>query len=144
MKGSDKFANFYDEKYRNMTVKQLKQETIDRGFGLKNLRDYKREELENLLWRDDRRLALFPGIGEDPNKVVRKIEKTHMSKNKEILDSFVQYCNENPELRFWQALRNWSGFNFIGANNSSFEEDVFDNGWVDTFYWENKRGNNDR
>jgi hypothetical protein len=66
-----------------------------------------------------------------------------MSKNKEVLDSFVQYCSDNPELRFWQALRNWAGFNFIGANNSSFEADVFDNGWVDTFYWEKKRGNND-
>lgn len=27
---------------------------------------------------------------------------------KETLESFVKYCEENPEQRFWQALRNWS------------------------------------
>jgi hypothetical protein len=62
-----------------------------------------------------------------------------MSKNKEVLEDFVKYCNDNPELRFWQALRNWSDFNFIGVNNSStFGEGVFSNGWVDTFYLKGK------
>ena len=27
--------------------------------------------------------------------------------NKETLQSFVAYCEANPEQRFWQALRNW-------------------------------------
>jgi len=27
---------------------------------------------------------------------------------KETLESFVKYCEENPEQRFWQALRNWA------------------------------------
>ncbi len=30
-------------------------------------------------------------------------------KSKKQLDSFTTYCNEHPEERFWQALRNWSG-----------------------------------
>lgn len=36
-----------------------------------------------------------------------------MRKNKKLLDSFVKYCKENPELRFWQALRNWSKYSFV-------------------------------
>lgn len=32
-----------------------------------------------------------------------------ISANQELLESFVEYCLENPELRFWQALVNWSG-----------------------------------
>ncbi len=39
------------------------------------------------------------------------------SKNKKTLDSFVKYCTEHPELRFWQALRNWSGYAFIFGGN---------------------------
>lgn len=34
-------------------------------------------------------------------------------KSKELLDSFNKYCNEHKEERFWQALRNWSGYSFI-------------------------------
>jgi hypothetical protein len=36
------------------------------------------------------------------------------SKNKEKLSSFSQYCIDNPDQRFWQALRNWNMIN----NNS--------------------------
>lgn len=36
-----------------------------------------------------------------------------MSKNSELLAKFVAYCEDNPEQRFWQALRNWSGYPFI-------------------------------
>lgn len=34
-------------------------------------------------------------------------------KSKKTLDSFVSYCETHPEHRFWQALRNWSKYNFI-------------------------------
>lgn len=30
------------------------------------------------------------------------------SKNARLLTSFVKYCKKHPELRFWQALREWS------------------------------------
>lgn len=30
-----------------------------------------------------------------------------MSKNKVHLTEFTQFCKENPEMRFWQALRYW-------------------------------------
>lgn len=30
-------------------------------------------------------------------------------KSQKLLESFTVYCVEHPELRFWQALRAWSG-----------------------------------
>ena len=29
------------------------------------------------------------------------------------LKSFVDYCTKHPQERFYQALANWSGYNFI-------------------------------
>lgn len=54
-----------------------------------------------------------------------------MNKNKKLLDDFTKYCNANPDERFWQALRNWSEYSFIGVSNGG-------GSFRDTFYWENK------
>jgi hypothetical protein len=57
------------------------------------------------------------------------------TRNSEVLASFVEYCQKNPQERFWQALRNWTGYNFIYVSNVppySFSEEVI----KDTFYWE--------
>jgi hypothetical protein len=35
------------------------------------------------------------------------------TRNSEMLESFVAYCHAYPQLRFWQALLNWSGYKFI-------------------------------
>lgn len=35
------------------------------------------------------------------------------SKNIKLLNMFAHYCIGHPEERFWQALRNWAGYNFI-------------------------------
>ncbi len=35
-----------------------------------------------------------------------------MSKNNQ-LKSFIAYCEKHPEERFWQAIRNFSGYAFI-------------------------------
>lgn len=75
-----------------------------------------------------------------------------MNKNKKVLDSFIKYCEENPELRFWQALRNWSFYDFIyGGKRSPFHTvrdkygllrtitpEQFIEGLEDTFYKEGK------
>lgn len=48
---------------------------------------------------------------------------------------------ENPDQRFWQALRNWSGHNFILVAKalSIWELDSVDRDTVkDTFYFEGK------
>jgi hypothetical protein len=55
------------------------------------------------------------------------------SKNNETLQSFVKYCQEHPEERFWQALRNWSKYAFIYGSNSLLEDERVE----DTFYIEN-------
>ena len=70
-------------------------------------------------------------------------------KNKEQLIEFLQYCLDHPEERFWQALRNWSGYFFIfawhpktpitlnddGSNDADRLEDLKKQGLEDTFYW---------
>ena len=56
------------------------------------------------------------------------------TRNSEVLKSFVEYCKEWPELRFWQALRNWSGYAFIYASDGMVGQE----GTADTFYWEGK------
>lgn len=46
--------------YDSMTVKELKELTTLRGYGIKNLRDYKRAELITILQRGDNGKELFP------------------------------------------------------------------------------------
>lgn len=63
-----------------------------------------------------------------------------MSRNREVLNDFVKYCNNHPEDRFWQALCNWAKVNYILiAKNSSwlFCDDQKHN-LKDTFYFEGK------
>lgn len=56
------------------------------------------------------------------------------SKNRETLVSFYHYCSENPEQRFWQALRNWSSYAFIyGSSTDSADIEL-----EDTFYKKGK------
>lgn len=59
-------------------------------------------------------------------------------KSKELLDSFTKYCYENPDLRFWQALRNWCGWNFVVVFNGAS-----DLAYHDTFYWETNKSPED-
>lgn len=45
-----------------------------------------------------------------------------MQKNKQLLDDFTKFCTEHPELRFWQALRVWTGKDvLIGQDPFYFE-----------------------
>lgn len=48
------------------------------------------------------------------------------TQNSKALKSFTDYCRANPSQRFWQALRNWSGFAFIkGVYADGTEHDTF-------------------
>jgi len=51
------------------------------------------------------------------------------------LKSFIDYCYNHPTERFWQALRNWSGYNFIFGSNANQFDDY--SKLKDTFYHEN-------
>ena len=63
------------------------------------------------------------------------LDWNRMNKNIEQLKSFEQYCKEHPEERFWQALRSWSGYNFILASTAS-EIAINTEKTIDTFYLE--------
>lgn len=53
-------------------------------------------------------------------------------KSTETIVSFLEYCMDHPEERFWQALRNWSGYNCILVAESRQLNTT------DTFYWEGR------
>ncbi len=86
----------------------------------------------------------FTKVGPLPKSEVRRrimdlLEDVKaQDKNKEVLGSFIKYCREHPEQRFWQALRNWSGFGFVFLSDKLFHEDSFVEELQDTFYWEGK------
>ena len=52
------------------------------------------------------------------------------NKTQDTLDDFMAYVIDHPTERFWQALRNWSGADFIQFGRGLAE--------VDTFEWEGK------
>jgi len=52
-------------------------------------------------------------------------------KSAKLLGSFVAYCMQNPELTFWQALRNWAEYKYIIASD---ECPVFNNQF-NTYNW---------
>jgi hypothetical protein len=54
------------------------------------------------------------------------------SKNKKLLAEFTTFCEEHPELRFWQALNAWAELPNLVVMN------VEGKTARDTFYWENK------
>jgi hypothetical protein len=54
------------------------------------------------------------------------------TRNSAVLRDFVAYCVRHPHERFWQALRNWSGYNFILVSGKYCGEGR------DTFSWEGK------
>lgn len=60
-----------------------------------------------------------------------------------MLISFIEYCEEHPYERFWQALRNWAQINIDEKINFIVLAPI---GWLedrqlgnDTFYWENDK-----
>lgn len=70
---------------------------------------------------------------EDSDRLNEYMADMYINKNKATLDNFTFYCNEHPEERFWQALRNWAGVPFVLIG-----EELFDGKLEDTFYREGK------
>ena len=61
-------------------------------------------------------------------------------RSEEALHSFMRYCFEHPDERFWQALRNWSKYEYI----LGYDGDLFDLRaqfpMIDTFHLEGLDG----
>lgn len=54
------------------------------------------------------------------------------TRNSKTLASFIAYCHEHPQERFWQALRNWADAgNWVVVSD---DMDVLKHG-RDTFFW---------
>lgn len=49
---------------------------------------------------------------------------------------FVKYMQEHPEERFWQSIRNFSGYPFIVGSNVAPDDDIKLGDQEDTFYIE--------
>ncbi len=48
-----------------------------------------------------------------------------LNRNELALASLTAYCNLHPEQRFWQSLRNWSGFDQVMGVGGSVRIDTF-------------------
>lgn len=58
----------------------------------------------------------------DPNAVRladQELLDKCMANQDRTLEEFIKYCIANPELRFWQAIRNWSDQDFIFFGNAT-------------------------
>lgn len=65
----------------------------------------------------------------------QNLRDTGQVKNADLLADFTAYCYENPEQRFWQALRNWSKWAAVYvAKNDDHPKPM------DTYYWTRKDG----
>ena len=63
------------------------------------------------------------------------------NKNEVRLNSFIKYCQDNPELRFWQAMQGWAYVEYkkdfpekpeVHCIFAGFDRDAS----IDTFHWE--------
>jgi len=70
-----------------------------------------------------------------PIYLPRGNEQERITKNSKTLASFVAYCEAYPDMRFWQALRNWCGYNFVIVSNAPGAEYIHSDD-KDTFHWE--------
>lgn len=72
--------------------------------------------------------------------VRRRVEcQLGQTRNSKVLASFIAYCQQYPDQRFWQALRNWCGMPFVIVSALA-PHDILASHCVgvayDTFYWE--------
>jgi len=61
-----------------------------------------------------------------------------MTRNSEVLASFVAYCTAHPSERFYQALLNWSGVPYILVSASPAFAVTKDTVLVDPYNWEGR------
>lgn len=75
------------------------------------------------------------------SKSVEARVKTQLGKtrNSEVLASFVAFCQQHPDQRFWQALRNWCEMPFVLVSHLAPHDLLGTTSQAaiyDTFYWE--------
>lgn len=60
-------------------------------------------------------------------------------RDKEAKESLIEYINEHPKERLWQAIRNWCGFPFVWIGGNPDKSDA-----IDTFHLESELGHDKR
>lgn len=90
------------------------------------------EGLTHGQWQLERAKRILRTVKSSPER-----EESSLRPHKD-LQSFIEYYHGNPDQRFWQALRNWSGWGYVFVSKSSVEGKFLDEALlpVDTFYWE--------
>lgn len=63
-------------------------------------------------------------------------KKKIKNKNMDTLGDFLEFCLQNPEQRFWQALKNFTGVDKICVEK--YNKELNDSIYEDTFYWKDK------
>lgn len=68
-------------------------------------------------------------------EIRKELWVTGQAKNTKMATEFAKFCDDHPEQRFWQALRNWSGWAAVYvAKNDDHPKPM------DTYYWNRKDG----
>jgi hypothetical protein len=62
----------------------------------------------------------------------------YTARHSDALLDFIEYCRDHPGERFWQALRNWSRYNFVLVTDQ-FPGHTQTFNWLDTFSFEERR-----
>lgn len=57
------------------------------------------------------------------------------TRNSVVLEDFMKFCRDNPQLRFWQALRAWSGHQVYLSDVQPLD---LPPGFTDPFYREGR------
>lgn len=89
----------------------------------------RRTKSMELEYTTHRKGACGPFNSKEPKSEKQK-EDMKQTRNSKVLNDFIEYCSGHPTQRFWQALRNWSGADYVNFVRGTWE--------LDTFYWENK------
>ena len=75
----------------------------------------------------------------DKDRVIKTVYVEPDVRSRDTLLDFVRYCEDHPQERFWQALRNWAEVDFILFSNFAPHDFGKEGGWLkDTFYREGK------
>jgi hypothetical protein len=74
-----------------------------------------------------------------PDRLVKTVYVEPDVQSRDVLLDFARYCEDHPQERFWQALRNWAGVNFIlTAGPGYLSHDHVEIADHDTFHREGK------
>lgn len=139
----ERIANLQLE--RDSLIESYRQTSSERRANDANARAAELEAAlrEILSYPDISKLFISAGMGAVIDRAQAALQPRTAevpTRNSALLAEFVAYCQQYPQFRFWQALRNWSGAGFIFYAGPLAYKD----GSIDTFHWETRDGSKPR